>query len=366
MARGTLGRHGPAPATLVKVVVFTILASFLTYYIGAQIVGTRFGDRYELRASFDDVGGLVANDLVKVSGAPVGKVTGVRVVRGRAEVTMTVDRGVRLPADSTAEIRWRNLVGQRMIYLMPGNAQSGQWLGNGSRITATKAVVDLGEIVNTLGPLTRNLDPAQLNKILQAVAQMLDGNSDSLNLMTVDLQHVVQTFADRKDQLTSILDSYSTLTNVAVKRDGQISQMIDDLVAISEAFAGNADLLGSASGELAQVSRTLDQVIGGNQRELDRAIANLDAFARTATTNVDRLETIIQGLPPALRSLFTVVNGGHYLRVNAMCLNVVQGSCPTPMRLPGPENKTTEKEMRDGGRTLRSLLAQLSAQGGTR
>ncbi len=335
MARGTIGRYGPARATLVKVVVFAVLASFLTYYIGAQIVGASYGDRYELRAGFDDVGGLMEGDLVKVSGAPVGKVTRVQVVRGRAEVTLQVDRSVRLPADSTAEIRWRNLVGQRMVYLVPGGARGGGWLEDGAKITSTKAVVDLGEIVNTLGPLTGNLDPRQLNKILQAVAAMLEGNSDDLNLMTVNLQDVVQTFAARKEQLTSILDSYSTLTNVAVKRDRQITQVIDDLVAISEAFAGNTDLLSSASGELAQVSAVLDQVVSGNQRELDRAITNLDRFARTAAVNADRLQTIVQGLPPALRSLFTVVNGGHYLRVNAMCLNVVQGSCPTEMRLPG-------------------------------
>ncbi|WP_106397824.1 MCE family protein [Actinocorallia populi] len=364
MARGTIGRYGPTPAALVKVAVFMVVSSLLTFFIGSMIVGSSFNDRYELRAAFDDVGGLVANDLVKVAGAPVGKVTGVEVVRGRAEVTMLVDRGVRLPADSTAEVRWRNLMGQRMIYLVPGNTRSGRWLEHRSRIVSTKAVVDLGEIVNTLGPLTGNLDPEQLNKILQAVAEMLEGNTENMNLMTVNLQHVVQTFADRKDQLTSILDSYSSLTSVAVRRDAQIEQVIDDLVAISEAFAGNTDLLGSASGELAQVSRTLDKVISGNQRELDRAITNLDRLAQGTADNADRLAQVVQGLPPALRSLFTVVNGGHYLRVNAMCLNVVQGSCPTEMRLPGPQNRTTDQERRDGAAALRNLLGRLSGQGG--
>ncbi|GAA0966508.1 MlaD family protein [Actinocorallia libanotica] len=364
MARGTIGRYGPTPAALVKVSIFVVVSSLLTFSIGSLILGSSFNERYELRASFDDVGGLLANDLVKVSGAPVGKVTGVKVVRGRAEVTMMVDRGVKLPADSTAEIRWRNLMGQRMIYLMPGDTRSGRWLEHRSRIRATKAVVDLGEIVDTLGPLTRNLDPEQLNKILQAVAEMLEGNTEDINAMTVGLQQVVRTFADRKEQLTSILDSYSGLTDVAVRRDRQIDQVIGDLVAISEAFAGNTELLGSAGGELAQVSRTLDRVISGNQRELERAITNLDRIAQGTADNADRLEQVLQGLPPALRSLFSVANGGHYLRVNAMCINVVQGSCPTPMRLPGPENKTTDQERRDGAASLRSLLGRLSGQGG--
>jgi len=149
-----------------------------------------------------------------------------------------------------------------------------------------------------------------------------------------------------------------------VRRDEQIDQVIEDLVAISEAFAGNTELLGSASGELARVSRTLDRVISGNQQELERVIANLDKVASNAAGNADRLQQIVQGLPPALRSLFTVANGGHYLRVNAMCLNVVQGSCPTPMRLPGPENKTTDQERREGVKTVKDLIGQLSGPGG--
>ncbi|ROO89751.1 phospholipid/cholesterol/gamma-HCH transport system substrate-binding protein [Actinocorallia herbida] len=364
MARGARearggAKRGPALGVLIKFTAFAIATSLLTYVIGAQIVGADYGDKYELKASFEDVGGLIKGDLVKVAGAPVGKVSAVEVAAGRAVVTMEVEKDLRLPADSTAEIRWRNLIGQRLVYLVPG-AQTGRYLEDGATLAATKAVVDLGEIVNSLGPLTGSLDPDQLNKILQATAAMLDGNGDDIGLMTVGLQNLVGSLATRKDDLTSILDSYSTLTETAVRRDEQIAGVIDDLVAISEAFAGNTDVLGSAGTELAQVSEVLDQVISGNQRELDRTVANLDTVVKTAVGNIDELDQIVTGLPPALRSLFAVTNGGHYVRINAMCLNIVQGECPTQMKLSGPGNTTSRQQMLDGQETLADLVARLT------
>src|SRR4051794_14935904 len=116
MRRRSSGR-GPARGALVKFAVFAAVTVLLTLFIGGQIMGTSFHDRYPLVATFDDVTGLLPGDQVKVAGAPVGRVSSIKVKNGRAEVRMEVDRGVRLPADSTAAVRWRNLIGQRMIYL---------------------------------------------------------------------------------------------------------------------------------------------------------------------------------------------------------------------------------------------------------
>jgi phospholipid/cholesterol/gamma-HCH transport system substrate-binding protein len=44
---------------------------------------------------------------------------------------------------------------------------------------------------------------------------------------------------------------------------------------------------------------------------------------------------MVQELPLALRRLFAAGNGGHFLRTDALCLNVVQGPCPFRMQLPG-------------------------------
>lgn len=311
---------------------FAAATLLLTFFIAAQIMGTSFQDRYRLVAVFDDVTGLLSGDQVKIAGAPVGRVSRIKVKDGKAEVRMDIDKGVRLPADSTAAVRWRNLIGQRMIYLEPGRSRT--MLAAGAQVPHTRSVVDLGEIVNSLGPLTRSLDPAQINQVLTAFATMLDGNQGNVELIVTNLDGLLRTFAARRDLLKRLTQDYTTVSDAVASRDRQIGQSVDNLARLTDVFAKNRTLLDDAVVQVSGVTANLNQVLDGNQAELGRIIRNLARFTETARLNIDQLERMVRNLPLTLRELFAAGNGGRFTRVDALCLNVVQGPCPFPMRLP--------------------------------
>ncbi|GAA3147947.1 MlaD family protein [Nonomuraea salmonea] len=108
--------------TLLRAALFTGVCVALIAAIGVQVARVSTGDGYRLVAVFDDVSGLVEGDQVKIAGAPVGQVEAIRVVDGRAEVTLEVRREITVPSDTEAAVRWRNAVGQRVVYLLPGTA----------------------------------------------------------------------------------------------------------------------------------------------------------------------------------------------------------------------------------------------------
>lgn len=353
MSRAVARRRGRGPdrASLIRFALFAAVTVVASVLIAQQIVAGTWNERYELVATFDDVTGLLEGDQVKVAGAPVGRVNSVRVVRGRAEVRMEVDRGVRLPADSTAAIRWRNMIGQRMIYLEPGT--STDKLGDGASFKRTRSVVDLGEIVNSLGPLTRSLDPNQLNQVLNAFAQTLDGNTDNVNAMIRYLELMLDTFAQRKEAIRSLTEDYSTISGAVAKRDQQIARSLDNLTQLTEVFAQNSRLLDSALVEISGVTTDLDAVLGGNERQLGRLVDSLNQVSGTVRLNVDNLEKMVQRLPLALRQLFSAFNGGHYMRSNVMCLTVAEGNCPFPMTPPGSSGPPTTAELKKLQKLLR-------------
>ena len=344
--------RGPDYATTLKTLVFVALTGLLTFYIGQQILGTSFHARYKLTATFDDVTGLLEGDDVKVAGTPVGQVDSIEVVRGKAVVKMAVDEDVRLPSDSTAAIRWRNVMGQRVVYLEPGSSQS--MLGDGDRVPHTRSAVDLGDVVNALGPLTRNLDPNQLNKILFAFSQALDGNEQNISALTDNLDLLLQTFAARKKTIEGMIDDYETVSAAVATRDKQIAASIDNLQSLTKVFANNRRLLENAIVEIDGVTTNLNQVLGGNDAQLARIVDNLGKFAETFRLNVDQLEKMVQQLPLTLRQLFASANGGHFLRTNALCLNVIQGPCPFPMELPRAPG--TDGPSKDDLAKLRKML----------
>jgi phospholipid/cholesterol/gamma-HCH transport system substrate-binding protein len=338
--------QGPGRGALVKFAAFAAVTVLLTLFIAGQIMGTSLHDRYPLVATFDDVTGLLPGDQVKVAGAPVGRVASIKVSGGRAEVRMAVDKTVRLPADSTAAVRWRNLIGQRMIYLEPGRSRA--LLGDGARVSHTRSVVDLGEIVNSLGPLTRSLDPAQINQILTAFATMLDGNEGNVDLIIQNLDGLLRTFAARRQVLARMTKDYATVSDAIAQRDRQIAQSVDNLASLTDVFAKNRTVLDDALVQISGVTTNINQILDGNQAQLARIIRNLARFTETARLNIDQMERMVQNLPLTLRDLFSAANGGHFNRTNALCFGVVQGPCPFPMRLP-PTDPREQISTKGGG-----------------
>src|SRR3546814_19030083 len=83
-----------------------------------------------------------------------------------------------LPKDSSAAIRWRNLIGQSYVYLYPGD--SAEALQDGSTIERTTSVVDLGEMFNRLDPLVGAIDPAQVKELPATITTALERRENDL------------------------------------------------------------------------------------------------------------------------------------------------------------------------------------------
>ncbi|MEO7295506.1 MAG: MlaD family protein, partial [Candidatus Limnocylindria bacterium] len=76
---------------LIKLALFVVFTTTVTAMLAAVIGNIQpFTDFYEMKAEFTDATGLLRNDLVKVAGVNVGKVTGAEVADGKALVFMQV------------------------------------------------------------------------------------------------------------------------------------------------------------------------------------------------------------------------------------------------------------------------------------
>ncbi|MFI6923948.1 MCE family protein [Nonomuraea spiralis] len=336
--------------TFVRFVLFVGLTGSLIVLIGVQIGRVGTGGGYPLTAAFDDVSGLNEGDEVKIAGAPVGRVGSIRVVNGRAEVTMEVQDAVRVPTDTEAAVRWRNAIGQRVVYLLPGNAPGR--LPPGSRIVRTSSVVDIGELVSDLGPLTRSLDPEQINRLLTAAARSLKGNDKNLPRLLDNVNAITGTVNERRRTIEQLLKDYATVTGVVAQRDRQIERLVDNLVTLSEAFAGNRKLVDDAVVELSATFRTSDEVIGRNADELGRVVDNLSGLTGGIRRHVSEIDRTVSTFQPLFARAYSTVNRGRYFITAVPCVALGAAPCPYPMKAPPPLRNTRVQSEKD----LRRLL----------
>lgn len=317
-------------ATVVKLVAFTAACLAFTLYLALTIGNARLADivpfvddgTYDLTARFDDVTGLLPNDDVKVAGVRVGKVTSIRVDRGRAVVRFRVRDGVRLPADSEAAVRWRNLLGQRYVYLYPGEGST--VLPDGGAIGRTRAVVDLGELFNRLGPIVQRIDPADVNRFLVAVSGALDGNEAELRRAIDDLALVATSLAARDETIGSLVENLDTVAGTLASRDAQIRTVLDNLLTVTQTFAENTDVLERAAVEIGTFGEDLATLLAGNRDELDGIIDDLVTLVRTVEGRLPSLDTALTNLDETGGALFRASRYGEFLNQTIPCGRLFQ------------------------------------------
>ncbi|MDX6741352.1 MlaD family protein [Actinocorallia sp. A-T 12471] len=324
-------------ATFLRLAAFFAVTGLLTFLIGSQIARVSFDSGYKLVAVFDDATGLMRGDVVKIAGAPVGRVDSIEVDKGKAVVQLSVQKRYRVPADSEVAIRWRSAVGQRVVYVIPGTAP--EKIKDGARITKTRSVVDIGELVDQLAPLARSLEPERLNQILTAIYLALDGNKEEVTQLISDVDQLSSTIAARRTTLKNMLKDYTTITEVLARRDGQIRQMTDNLVELTEAFVRNRELLDDAIVELSKTFRTSDALLTGNGDQLDQVIGGLALVAAGIEHNLGSIDNVLELTGPKLQRLFSAFNDGEYAKGNVACLTLVPGQCPYPVVLKDYQGK---------------------------
>lgn len=101
-------------------------------------------DGYEIRAYFDNVGGLQTRSAVKMGGVTIGRVTaiGFDQARFQAVVTMSIDRAYdHIPADTAANIYTAGLLGEQYVGLEAGGEEAE--LKAGDELTMTQSAMVL-------------------------------------------------------------------------------------------------------------------------------------------------------------------------------------------------------------------------------
>jgi phospholipid/cholesterol/gamma-HCH transport system substrate-binding protein len=105
------------------------------------------GPTYEVRARFDNIGGLKVRAPVKSAGVVVGRVAtiGFDDQTYQATVTFALDERFRFPTDTSAKILTSGLLGEQYVGLEAGAEE--KVLGRGDLIRLTQSAVVLENLI---------------------------------------------------------------------------------------------------------------------------------------------------------------------------------------------------------------------------
>ena len=134
---------------LVGLFVAAAIVAFFMLAMNVSNMSSYNGDKgYEIKAHFDNVGGLKVRSPVSASGVTVGRVTEIDYSSDSYEaiVSMKLESQYdKFPVDTAASVLTAGLLGEQYVGLDPGAEED--YLKQGDRIELTQSAIVLEQII---------------------------------------------------------------------------------------------------------------------------------------------------------------------------------------------------------------------------
>lgn len=128
-------------------VVAAMAALFMLSMQVSNLVSYSNDEGYELKAKFDNIGGLKLRSPVNAGGVHIGKVADIHYDNDRYEavVTIKIEQQYHFPTDTSASILTAGLLGEQYIGLTPGAEE--EYLKPGDIIELTQSALVLENMI---------------------------------------------------------------------------------------------------------------------------------------------------------------------------------------------------------------------------
>ena len=284
---------------LTKLLIFIVITTIATGLLVLTIGNVSFSGMKEYKAEFVDATGVVKGDDIRIAGVKVGSVSDVEIIdRTRALVTFDIEDDAPVTGATNAEIRFRNLVGQRYITLTRGIGDT-QPLEEGSTIPVEKTspALDLTVLFNGFKPLFQALSPSDLNKLSFEIIQVFQGEGGTLESLLDHTASVTQTLASRDQVIGDLIENLNEVLEHIGDRDEQLNELIKSfqifiggLKEDRQAILGSLDRISALSVQTADLVDGIREPFVDDIRELRETAGNLDE-------NKAELDRALQVLP---------------------------------------------------------------------
>jgi phospholipid/cholesterol/gamma-HCH transport system substrate-binding protein len=301
---------------LIKGLVFVLVTGLATAVLAVSISNTNVGDTISYAARFTDVTSLNPGDDVRIRGVRVGQVDSLSVVdHNLALVHFSVNKAQALPADVTATIKYRNMVGQRYIALDRGERLSTKLLKADGEIPLdrTHPALDLTDLFNGFKPLFQALSPKDVNELSGEIVQVLQGEGGTVDSLLQHTGSLTTTLADRDQVIGQVIDNLNSVLGNINGQGNALSTLVSTLQQLVSGLAGDRTAIGGAIEGLADLTGATAGLLEQARQPLKESITGLGVLASNLVAGSADLQQFLVATPEKFDALGRTASYGSWL-----------------------------------------------------
>ena len=263
---------------------------------------------------FSSAVGLYPGDDIRIVGVPVGTISSIEPQADAVKITMSMNNGIKVPADAHAIIVAPNLVSARFIQLTPAYTQ-GEAMADGATIGSdrTGVPVEWDEVKEELTKLSRTLGPqagaqGPLAAFVNQAADTFDGNGDSFRQALRELSQTAGRLGDSRTDLFGTVRNLQVLVNALSNSNEQIVEFSGQLASVSQVLADSSQDLDSTLGTLNGALSDVRGFLHDNNDALIGQVNKLTDFTKLLSDQHDDLEQLLHVTPNGLANFYNIYN----------------------------------------------------------
>jgi len=203
-------------------------------------------DPVRLTLMFRDVLDLVPQSTVKVDDVTVGKVKSIKLKGYVAEVSVEIPRSMKLPSNTTAQIRQTSLLGEKFVQLdRPQDPSSGTLSDNDViGLDRTGRNPEVEEVFSALALLLNGGGVGQLKTIVSELNNAFTGREGDVRSVLTQIRTFMGQLDQNKAAIVSAIENTNRLAIEIHKQDGTVKSALDDIPGALKSINGQrADLV---------------------------------------------------------------------------------------------------------------------------
>ena len=289
--------------TAIKLGALSLVLLLFTAIIIVVFGQIRFDRTTGYSAIFSSASGLRNGQFVRASGVEVGKVSKVQLIDGgdRVRVDFNVDRSLPLFDETTASIRYLNLIGDRYLELKRGDSDKRLPPGGTIPEELTEPALDLDALIGGFRPLFRALDPEKVNNIASSLITIFQGQGGTLNDILDQTASLTTALADRDQAIGEVIRNLNTVLDTTVKHQQQFDETLQNFEVLITELKNRADPIADSTANISDAAGTVADLLADNRPLLQDTVGYLEAIQQPLIDQKDQLNDILVRLPAAFK-----------------------------------------------------------------
>lgn len=317
----------------IKFAIFTVVTLLATALLALTIGNITFRDTVKYKALFSDAVNLNHGDEVRYAGVQVGSVASVKLVNGtQALVTFSVEKTVPMTTQTTAAIRYRNLIGQRYLSIgdptsdvstdtSPAKTAGGRQLTTASLdtpaagrtlrpgetipLSRTSPALNLNALFNGFRPLLTALSPGDVNQLSLELIRVLQGEGGTVNTLLSQVGDLSSSLANRDQLIGDVIDNLNAVLGPIDQRDEQLGKLLGNLQTFISGLSGDRVAIGNSLGNINALAGTTADLLTKVRPSLKEDVNQLKQLVGKLDTAQARqyLYNFVVNTPAKLRNI---------------------------------------------------------------